>query len=164
MKNYLLSILFIIPCFSLCSQSGELRSYCNEKYDFCIYFPDEIFDKETTLNNGEGVIFSSSDNDITLEILGVPNINHWTTKDIYYFTFEDILTTPPSNKLLSANIKPEFCIVESIIEKQRRYFEVRMRDEYYITIQLNVPKYLSELDYQHLISKIGFANAAIEEW
>jgi hypothetical protein len=146
------------------AQSGELAAYCNNKFDFCIHYPEAIFDEEAELNNGEGVVLTSEQGNIQLEILGVTNVNNWTTRDIYYHQFEDILTMHPSNRLLYSKIEAEFCVVESIIKHQRRYFEVQMRDDYYITISLKVPEYFSEMDYQHLLSQIGLANAALEEY
>lgn len=164
MRNYGLFISFLFLFFSTMAQSGELASYCNQKFDFCIHYPGSLFERQTNLNNGEGVILTSEDGDIELEILGVSNVNNWTSKDIYYFHFEDILTMHPSNRLLHSKIEPEFFVVESIINHQRIYYEVRMREACYITINLKVPEYFSEMDYQHLISRIGLANAALEEY
>ncbi len=163
MRSYLLFNALFFLSFAITAQSGELASYCNQQFDFCIHYPESLFNKKTDLNNGEGVVLSSASGDIQLEILGITNINDWTTKDIYYFKFEEILTMHPSNRLLNAKIEPEFAIVESIINKERKYFEIRMRDGYYISMNLKVPEYFSELDYQHLLSQIGLANAALEE-
>lgn len=163
MRNCGLIIISLLLSFSTIAQSGELAAYCNKKFDFCIHYPEALFEEESKLNNGEGVVLTSDRGDIQLEILGITNINSWTTKDIYYFEFEDILSMHPTNRLLHSIIKPEFCIVESLIDKQKQYFEVRMRDDYYIKIRLKAPEYFSEMDYQHLLSQIGLANAALEE-
>lgn len=163
MRIYSLFIFSLFFSVIAMAQSGELASYCHQKFDFCIHYPESLFDKKTNLNNGEGIVLESEDGDIELEILGISNVNNWNTKDIYYFQFEDILTTHPSNRLLYSKIEPEFCIVESIINNQRKYFEARMANGYYITINLKVPEYFSEMDYQHLLSQIGLANAALEK-
>jgi hypothetical protein len=164
MKSYGFIIIPLLLSFSTMAQSGELAAYCNQKFGFCIHYPEALFDKEAVLLNQKGIVLTSERGNIRLEILGIANVNNWTTKDIYYLQFEDTLSRHPSNRLLHSKVEAEFCIVESIIDKQRQYFEVRMRADYYIIIRLKVPEYFSEMDYQHLLSQIGLANAALEEY
>jgi len=163
MRNYFLSFVLLLFSYPLFSQTAALSSYCNEIYDFCVYYPHQYFDTEKLLDNKEGAILSSPQNDYRLKIMGVANVNDWTTKELYYHTFEFIITSNPENRLISANIDPAFCIVESIIDGRKKYFEARMEANYYIITELSIPESTDEAVYQDLLSKLGIANLPIEK-
>ena len=75
MQTLSIFILMTMVFFSPSALAQESKaSYCNERYDFCLQYPDMVFSQKNESTNDDGIILRSSDNDIRLRVYGYHNV------------------------------------------------------------------------------------------
>ena len=60
---------------SLNAQSGkDLIEYCNDRFDFCMKYPADVFVQKNISTNEDGLVLRSSDDNIRLRVYGYHNV------------------------------------------------------------------------------------------
>jgi hypothetical protein len=91
MRTYILTLFLGLGVFfqvSLYSQASA-ETYCNNRFGFCVTYPTEVQAQQSDAINGDGIILSNADGDITINISGSHNVMDWSMEKIFNFTKED---------------------------------------------------------------------------
>lgn len=91
MRKYMLTLLLGLGVFaqvSLYSQATA-ETYCNNRFGFCVSYPSDVQPQKDGAINGDGVILTTADGAITINISGSHNVMDWTMEKMFTFTKED---------------------------------------------------------------------------
>ena len=110
MRNYILILFLGLGVFfqvSLYSQATA-ETYCNNRFGFCVAYPTEVQPQKDGAINGDGIILSTADGAITINISGSHNVMDWTTEKIFTFTKEDFGAHVGADvKVLKSDVKSD---------------------------------------------------------
>ncbi len=80
-----------------------LNQYCNNRFDYCVSYPDDLFDTILKPANNDGRTWVSEDGNMHLTVYGTNNLD-WSLKD-EYSRWIDILKSNNENDLrLKTNV------------------------------------------------------------
>lgn len=124
-------------------------TYCNERYDFCLKYPDTIFSQKDESTNDDGVILRSSSNDIRLRVYGYHNVlvNDASAELDSYIEMVELENEKIESVLISE--KREVDLADCYLRQGRRAFYLRTinKGEDMIGLMLEVNR-SKELDYE----------------
>ena len=61
--------------YSVDAQSGNDQiEYCNDRFDFCLKYPSQVFIQKNISTNEDGLVLRSHDDDLRLRVYGYHNI------------------------------------------------------------------------------------------
>ena len=68
----------------------DVESYCNGRYNFCVTYPDDYFDKKTVADNSDGLRLSSNDKQSELSISAAWNVLDQDLTSLYFDLLEGL--------------------------------------------------------------------------
>lgn len=78
----------------------EPEEYCNERFLFCLSYPEDYFDEITFADNGDGITLSAQNSRVEVSALGAFNVMNWTPESIIESYFKVMKEKPMEVKLL----------------------------------------------------------------
>ena len=72
--------LILVPVFLVFSQgiqaqiSNVYEEYCNDRFDFCLKYPSDVFLQKNISTNEDGLVLRSADDDLRLRVYGYHNV------------------------------------------------------------------------------------------
>lgn len=162
MKN-LVNILFLLSCMAISTafapQTVETERYCNARFNYCISYPSNTFNKPESSANGDGFQATSKNGELFMSVAGSFNVMDWTLEDIYYFNFEDFKQSETTANNLESVFEDDFSINVFETETQYIFFKTMLMDDKYVTITISAP--LSQRDnVEALRDKINLTTKA----
>ncbi|MBR9921230.1 MAG: hypothetical protein GYB31_10360 [Bacteroidetes bacterium] len=140
----ILASFLIILCmpfiYSSAKSAEEARSYCNDRFGFCVEYPENLFTQVFIPDNGDGVLLQSEDGKYKVQASGSYNLMDWEIEDIYYFTFEDFSRESSGVKNLDSVFTETEYEATFLVDDQLRYYHTFLFADSYITLTIVVPK------------------------
>lgn len=72
------------------SKENSMEDYCNNKFNFCVTYPELVFEKSLTATNKDGLTLSTSNNGVIFKIYGEQNALNYTLKEQHYFLLKTL--------------------------------------------------------------------------
>lgn len=107
-------------------KSGTER-YCNERFEFCVEYPNSIFTETLYSDNGDGVILTTEKDQLQMTISGMYNPEDRSTEEVM-----DEIVSDLDHKLLETKATDDDFIVRYVDEEDMAHYlkAVRLRDRY----------------------------------
>lgn len=145
-------ILFSIPAyFKVSSGNSEshpkatTKQYCNDRFDFCLKYPEQLFTKSWVADNNDGIRLGSEDGKLYVEASGSNNILNWQLVDIHNAYFDGLKDQYPDIETMSFQVLGNRSESVFRYDKQVAYYENVLRDGHYITLIIKVPQGMEAL-------------------
>lgn len=119
-----------------CNGSFE---YCNERYKFCISYPDNFFDEKELADNGDGISLYENDKNVDFKVFGSFNVMDWTLEDIYYFSMEDFVKNEQEVKNLDQKFEDYAYETTFLADGKLYYYKTYLLDDAYVSLTLTLP-------------------------
>ncbi|MCB0706114.1 MAG: hypothetical protein KDC34_12415 [Saprospiraceae bacterium] len=121
------------------NSGSTVQDYCNERFGYCMEYPEDIFTQEFFPDNGDGVLLISTDNMTRLRVSGSYNVLDWTMKDIYYFTFEDKTRENSKMQNIDSDLGENEFEATFVVGKTLQYVHGFKQADSYIILSIEVP-------------------------
>lgn len=126
MKN--IKSIFSIAIFSflfvnIASAQSEMAEYCNNRFDFCIEYPSDIFTEKMLSANGDGVEFTNADGTVYLLASGSNNVLKTSVEAEYKNFMNYIIHTEGQVKEIESNRVGN--MLEVSIQNGKKFFFYR---------------------------------------
>ncbi|MCB0629463.1 MAG: hypothetical protein R2824_30855 [Saprospiraceae bacterium] len=148
---FLINLLIaLLPVFGW-SQPAELpadqEEYCNERFNFCMTYPEDYFTESIFSDNGDGVTLRAQNGRIEVSALGAYNVMSWTPEDLINSYFKVMKEKPMEVELLELYSDSFTGWVKMQYNHEIQAFHVYMHpeDNSYTTTIFTVPASSPEL-------------------
>ncbi|MCB0375609.1 MAG: hypothetical protein KDD04_06795 [Sinomicrobium sp.] len=136
--------------------TAEQEEYCNERFNFCVTYPNNYFTEKTYADNGDGVVMATADSRVELDVMGAYNVMNWSVQDIIDSYFKSIKNKPMEVELSELKTEASKGSAKMTYNYEIQLFQVNMLGDTYITTIITVPASEPEL-LNDLVNKIQVA-------
>lgn len=119
--------------------AAEQEEYCNERFEFCVTYPDDYFTEKTYADNGDGVTMTVDNGRIEVDVMGAYNVMNWFVEDIINSYFKTIQEKPMEVQLSEIVADQTSGWATMTYNYEIQYFYVSMWNDSYITMIITVP-------------------------
>ncbi len=104
MRKYTTLLLFFLLTAALYAQ--QTKTYCNNRFDFCVQYPAELKTDEGGSVNADGIILEA-EGGVTIFVSGSHNVMDWTPERIFEFARADFADAAEVEEVAVENIGTE---------------------------------------------------------
>lgn len=116
-------------------KSGTER-YCNERFEFCVEYPNGIFTETLYSDNGDGVILTTKNDQLQMTISGMHNPEDRSTEEV----MDEILSELDHKDMETSSTDEQFVIRYVDEDNTAHYLQgLRLRDRY-VYVELSADK------------------------
>lgn len=143
LMNLILSFTFPFliastPSASQMANQGQLE-YCNERYKFCISYPDNFFTGKNLADNNDGITLYEDVKDIEFKVSGSYNVMNWGLEDIYYFSLEKFVEGQQNIKNIDQNFEEYSYETTFLVDDKLHYYRTYLLDDVYVSLVIIIP-------------------------
>ena len=130
---------------SLSHSKETAKQYCNNRFGYCLKYPEQLFPKSFVADNDDGIRLASEDGKLHVEASGSYNIMEWELVDIHNAIYDDLMLKYPDIITTSFDIWANRS--ESVFRygNQVSYYENILLNDQYITLVISVPQGMEAL-------------------
>lgn len=158
-------IVALLPVFGA-SQSTTApkmqEQYCNERFGFCMTYPEDYFTESIYSDNGDGVTLQAQDGRVEVSALGAYNVMNQTPEEVLEDYFEVMKEKPMEVELLELYSDTYNGWAKMRYNHEIQLFQVALHPEedVYTTMVFRIPASSPEL-LEQLLSTVELTyNAA----
>lgn len=127
-----------------------MDEYCNNRFEYCVSYPESLFDKRQKTTNNDGRTWTSEDGDIRLTVYGTHSLD-WTLKEEYHRWREILRANSNEDLNLKTSILHDNYFELIGISNGENYYQktyLDREDNQFVTLIFRSTK--ADLDYEQL--------------
>ena len=162
MQKSMLTLALVMLATVSALTAQATKTYCNNRFGFCVDYPAELKLSADRPINGDGVILEAP-NGIQASVSGSYNVMDWTSEKIFEFTkadFAAVIGTAASAK--EAETTGEGFDALFSAGTYYQYAQMLSKGDVYLILTITGPEeLLEEMKSLHKQLKLTFDNAAV---
>jgi hypothetical protein len=145
--NLIITLLPVIGWSQPAALPVDQEEYCNERFNFCMTYPEDYFSESIYSDNGDGVTLRAQDGRVEVSALGAYNVMDWTPEAIIQDYFKIMQEKPMEVELLELYSDDYTAWAKMKYNHEVQLFQIFMHpeDESYTTTVFTVPASSPEL-------------------
>lgn len=141
-RIFFLMFGFVLMVAGLSAQ--QAKTYCNNRFGFCVNYPDMLKPASDGPANGDGIILEGEEG-INVSISGSFNVMGWTPQRIYEFALEDLTADLGTEvKPVGPRIDTDGFEARFSTDEVYQYARMWSLGDTYLIINISGPKAASE--------------------
>lgn len=143
--NLIVAILPLIGFHPEYALAADTEEYCNERFEFCVAYPSDMFSEKEFADNGDGVTMFADDRTVEVDIMGAYNIMDWSVEGIIDNYFKTIKEKPMEVELLELYTDSSYGWAKMKYNYEIQLIKINLLNDSYVTTIITVPGSASEL-------------------
>lgn len=141
-------LLILLPMLGM--PAGETTpadpaEYCNERFGYCLVYPDEYLTEQEVADNGDGISVRNAEGTVKVSVTGAYNVMNWNVEEIISLYFESLETKPMEVALSEILTDDSYGWVKVSYNYEIQLFKVNLLNDAYVTTLITVPASQAEL-------------------
>lgn len=142
-------LLMLLPALSIApfppATPADPAQYCNDRFSYCLTYPDEYFTQVMSSDNGDGIMLTNEEGTVKVSVTGAYNVMNWTVEEINDIYFESLENKPMEVRLSEILTEDTYGWVEMRYNYEIQLFKVNLLNDAYVTMLITVPASQAEL-------------------
>lgn len=117
----------------------DLDEYCNERFEFCVTYPNDYFSERVYADNGDGLTLFARDRTVEIDITGAYNVMNWSVQDIVDHYFKTVQEKPMEVELLELYTDEAYGWAKMKYNYEIQLLQINLLNDAYVTTLMTVP-------------------------
>ncbi len=135
-QNIIAFFIWVISVLNPVFTQSQNEVYCNNRFNFCMQYPTEIFTQKILPENNDGIELHSADGTLVVKVSGVHNALESTIQEEFELFEQYLKNVGQGFVIISSKIEPEQFIAYAVSGKEVIYQKTVLTGPYliYLTI------------------------------